>query len=63
MGRHVNMATRDELLRVLRPRYRSATRQEKGRILDEYVALSGCHRKHAIRHQRARELRITDRLR
>ena len=49
MGRHVNMATRDELLRVLRPRYRSATRQEKGRILDENVALSGSHRKHAIR--------------
>ncbi len=49
MGRHVSMATRDELLQVLRPRYCLATRREKGLILDEFVALSGCHRKHAIR--------------
>lgn len=49
MGRHVSMATRDELLQVLRPRYRAAIRQEKGTILDEFVAVSGCHRKHAIR--------------
>ncbi len=43
------MATRDELLRVLRPRYRTARNREKGRILDEFVAVSGYHRKHAIR--------------
>jgi hypothetical protein len=49
MGRRVSMATRNELLEALRPRYRSATRLEKGRILDEFVALSGHHRKHAIR--------------
>ena len=49
MGRHVSMATRDELLQVLRPRYRDATRREKGLILDEFVSGSGCHRKHAIR--------------
>ena len=49
MGKHVSMATRDELLQILRPRYRAATRREKGRILDEFVAVTGCHRKHAIR--------------
>ena len=39
MGRHVSMATRDELLQVLRPRYRDATRREKGLILDEFVSV------------------------
>jgi len=50
MGRNVSMATRDELLQILRPRYRAATRREKGLILDEFVAVSGCHRKDAIRN-------------
>ncbi len=49
MGRRISMATRIELLQVLRCRYRSSTRREKGRILDEFVAISGYHRKHAIR--------------
>jgi len=49
MGRRISMATRNELLHLLRPRYRSAARPEKGRILDEFVAISGYHRKHAIR--------------
>lgn len=30
-------------------RYRDGTASEKGRILDEFVALTGYHRKHAIR--------------
>jgi hypothetical protein len=41
--------TKHELLAALRERYQRATRIEKSRILDEYVALAGCHRKHAIR--------------
>ena len=49
MGRRISMATRSELLHLLRPRYRSAARSEKGRILDEFVAISGYHRKHAVR--------------
>ncbi len=49
MGRRISMATRIELLQVLRCRYRSSTRREKGRILDEFVAISAYHRKHAIR--------------
>ena len=49
MGRRISMATRIELLQVLRPRYRSSTRPEKGRILDEFIAISGYHRKHAVR--------------
>ena len=49
MGRGVSMATRNELLQLLRPRYRVSTAREKGRILDEFVAITGYHRKHAIR--------------
>lgn len=30
-------------------RYRAVAKQDKGKILDEFVALAGCHRKHAIR--------------
>jgi len=30
-------------------RYKKATRKEKSRILDEFCATCGCHRKHAIR--------------
>lgn len=43
------MATRDELLDAVALRYRSATRGEKGRILTEFSAISGYHRKHAER--------------
>ncbi len=49
MGRQITMATRNELVAKLRKRYRSAGRAEKCRILDEFVAVSGCHRKHATR--------------
>jgi hypothetical protein len=44
--------TRDgkqELLEAIRPRYWRARRAEKARILDEFVANTGYHRKHAIR--------------
>ena len=40
---------RRELVRALQARYRGASRQEKGTILKELVAVSGFHRKHAIR--------------
>jgi hypothetical protein len=47
--RRVSMATRDELIAALSRRYREAGRVERGRILDESVAVTGYHRKHAIR--------------
>ena len=49
MHTEISPQTKRELLQALRSRYRSATKHEKTRILDEYVALSKCHRKHAIR--------------
>ena len=46
------MATRKELKSALARRYRMSSRVEKGRILDEFVAITGFHRKHAMRSLR-----------
>ena len=46
--RKVSMTTRNELLATLGERYRRCERGEKQRILDEFVAVSGYHRKHAM---------------
>jgi len=43
------MATRKELIEAVGERYRSGTREEKQQILQEFVELTGYHRKHAIR--------------
>ena len=43
------MATRKELVDALRVRYGGASFGERIKILDEFVALTGYHRKHAIR--------------
>ena len=49
MGRRISMATREELIRTVRERYRGERRRKKARILDEFVAVTGYHRKHALR--------------
>jgi hypothetical protein len=49
MARQISMATRTELLAAIKDRYRASARTEKRRILNEFVAISGYHRKHAIR--------------
>ncbi len=49
MARKITVATRGELFRAIGERYRASARKEKLRILDEFVALTGYHRKHAIR--------------
>ena len=38
-----------ELLATIRDRYRASSKHDKTRILDEFVAVTGHHRKHAIR--------------
>jgi hypothetical protein len=43
------MATRDELVAAVVGRYGAGSRAEKGRILDEFVSVTGFHRKHAMR--------------
>jgi len=47
--RRISMATRDELVRAVSERYGGANREERGRILDEFAAVTGLHRKHAMR--------------
>jgi hypothetical protein len=49
----ISMATRNELVVALPGRYASSSRKDRGRILDEFVAVSGLHRKHAARLLRA----------
>ncbi|MER8576700.1 hypothetical protein [Mesorhizobium sp. M1409] len=43
------MATRAELVAAISGRYVLGGRAEKARMLDEFVALTGFHRKHAMR--------------
>ena len=43
------MATRKELIEAVHKRYQGASRTEKAKILDEFTAVTGYHRKHAIR--------------
>ena len=49
MARRISMAGRTELLEAVSTRYGGATRLERSRILDEFAAVTGYHRKHAIR--------------
>jgi hypothetical protein len=49
MEGRISTQTRRELVKAVGSRYRAATRTEKRVILDEFVAVTGYHRKHAIR--------------
>ena len=46
------MATRRELIEAVAARYRAAGRNEKKEILDEFVKVTGFHRKHAMRAEK-----------
>jgi hypothetical protein len=54
MAGNISMGARREVVSAVVERYRSAGRREKGRILDELTAVTGWHRKHAVRALRAR---------
>src|SRR5438132_4477232 len=47
--RQISMAARDELVGAIAGRYAQGDRAERGRILDEFAAVTGFHRKHAMR--------------
>jgi hypothetical protein len=49
MARQLSMATRKELIAAVGSRYRASSRSERRQLLAEFVALTGYHRKHAIR--------------
>jgi hypothetical protein len=48
-GRQLSLATRRELIQAIAERYHAAARPEKKSILDEFIKVTGYHRKHAIR--------------
>jgi len=45
----MSQGSKRELVEVIRPRYLKATRKEKSSIIDEFIAITRYHRKHAIR--------------
>ena len=49
MGGGVSRMAKQELLVTLRERYRSSYKKDESRILDEFIAVTGHHRKHGIR--------------
>ena len=49
MGRGISRMAKKELLATIRDRYQDSNKRDKGRILDEFTAVTGLHRKHAIR--------------
>ena len=49
MKKEISKESRQELTEAIRQRYAIASKQEKATILDEFVSLTGYHRKHAIR--------------
>ena len=49
MPTKISQHTKRELLEALRERYHNASKSDKTRIVDEFVVLVGCHRKHAVR--------------
>jgi hypothetical protein len=45
MPKPMSLPSRRDLLGSIRQRYRAASRKDKQRILDEFIAASGYHRK------------------
>lgn len=53
MATSVSVSTRHDRLEAVHARYRAGTKDEKLRIRDQVVAITGYHRKHVIRLRRA----------
>ncbi len=49
MDNKISTQEKTKLVRVLGQRYRESSKMAKTQILDEFIAVSGYHRKHAIR--------------
>ena len=49
MRRRLSLATRKEVIEAVRKRYQEAALTTKTDILNEFVELTGYHRKHAVR--------------
>jgi Integrase core domain len=62
MAGQISMGARREVVWAVAKRYEAAGRREKGRILDELTAMTGWHRKHAVRALSAAAASRTGRL-
>ena len=49
MGGGISKMAKQELVATIRYRYQQSTKKDKGRILDEFTAITVHHRKHGIR--------------
>ena len=49
MSTHISKHAKQELIEALYELYPNIYKDDKTKMLDEFVALAGCHRKHAIR--------------
>ena len=49
MGTRIDLRARRALVRAVSERYRQASARDKRRILDQFSAITGYHRKHSIR--------------
>jgi len=56
MRRDLSRTAQRELIQALSQQYRTATKTEKGQILDQFVKLTRCHRKYAVWLLAQREL-------
>ena len=56
----MSVTTRNELVAAVAERYARSSRLERGRMLDEFVAVTGHHRKHAMRLLRGGEAGPSD---
>ena len=48
MGGGISKMAKQELVAAIKDRYQQSSKKEKGRILDEFTAITGHHRKHGI---------------
>ena len=70
MSSRMNLKAKRELVRVVSEKYQCAEKRDKRKILDQFVAVTGYHRKHSIRllnstaelvaPRRARRFRVYD---
>ena len=49
MANKISTQAKEELIQVLKIQYRKSLKTEKSQILNQFIAVSGYHRKHAIR--------------
>ena len=49
MGGGISKMAKQELVATIRDRYQQSSKKDKGKIPDEFTAITGHHRKHGIR--------------